>query len=78
MLEAGTEAEVIEDCCLLARSACFFIQKRQPAEGGTFDISLGPSTSTLNQENIPTDITMGQSDGGIFSIKGPSSQINLA
>lgn len=57
-LEAGIQAESVEECCLLACS----LSCAQPvslhnselaAQGGTAYSGLGPLTSIINQENAP-------------------------
>ena len=45
---------------------------------GTIHSELGPPTSIINQGNVPTDMSLGQSDGDSSSIENvPSSQMSL-
>lgn len=48
-----------------------------PTQGGTAHSSLGPPTSIMNQETVPTDLPPGLPNGGTVSVKVPSSQIIL-
>lgn len=47
-------------------------------KGGTAHNGRGHSTSIINQENLPTDLPTGQSDGSFFSTEISSSQRTLA
>lgn len=38
---------------------------------------LGELTSIINQDNAPTDKPTGESEGGIFSVKVPSTLVSL-
>lgn len=40
--------------------------------------SLSPPTSIISEENIPTDLRRGSSEGSIFSTEVPFSQVTLA
>lgn len=57
--------EDIEECYLLACSACSLTQPRLICPGGALPSSLDPPTSVINQENAPT----GQGDRDIFWIE---------
>ena len=46
--------------------------------GGTAYSGLRPQTTIINQENAPTDLSTGQSDGGIFTVLVPSPYLSLA
>ena len=67
-LEAGTEAEATEECCLLACSPSLsqpgFFNTAQDhlLRGGTLHTELGPPTSITNQEKCPTHLPTGQPD----------------
>lgn len=53
-----------------ACSVDFLIQPRPSYLGMVVPtVALGPSPSIINQENIPTDMSRGQSDGGNFSVE---------
>ena len=72
----GTEAESTEECQSLASfpwlaQLSFLSNLVCPAQDGT--AHLGPPPSIINLKKYPTC----QSDGGIFSIEVPSSQITL-
>lgn len=80
-LKAGTEAEALEEHCLLACSSWHsqpaFLQNHQH-RGGTFHSGLDPPTSIIKQENTPTNLSTGQSYGGIFTTKILSSWLVLS
>ena len=45
---------------------------------GTIHSELGPPISIINQGNVPTDMSLGQSDGDSFSNENvPSFQVTL-
>jgi hypothetical protein len=69
-LEAGTEAEAMEECCLLACSS----QLTQPIPQHQL-IRDGISTSITNEENAPTNCHPCQCVGNIFSAEVTSSQM---
>lgn len=48
-------------------------QDRQP-QGGTSHCALGPPTSSIQQENCPTDSPIGLSSGDTFSVEAFSSE----
>lgn len=52
---------------------CFLSNLRPAAQGITTSIWTGTPTFIINQENTPTEIPTGQSDGGDPSVEGPSS-----
>lgn len=65
-LEAGADA--MAECCFLARSQgvlslLFYTVQDHLLRGGIIHSMLTPSTSLRNQENVPTDLPSGQSDG---------------
>lgn len=77
-LEAGTEAEVMEEPCLLT---CFSwlaqppsLSQVHPPRGGTTYSVLGPPTPISDGENAPTDMFKGQSDRDNSSAGFLSSQ----
>lgn len=49
--EAGTEAQAVEECCILACTACSLILHRTICSGVMLPSGLGPPTSSINQEN---------------------------
>lgn len=74
-LEAGTEAEALEECYLLHFSSWF----AQPAFLYN-PVSLSESlalhdTWIINQENTPISLPTGQSDGNIFLTSSPCFQM---
>lgn len=60
---------------LLFRQLSYTIQDHAPRCGTTHS-GMGTPTSISNQENVPTDATIGQCDGGNSSVKFPLSQVN--
>lgn len=61
-----------------ACSVDFLIQSRPSYLGMVLPtVALGPSPSIINQENVPTDMSRGQSDGSNFSVEILSSQEHL-
>lgn len=48
--EAGTQAQAVEECCILACTACSLIH-RTICSGVMLPSGLGPPTSSINQEN---------------------------
>lgn len=60
-METGTEAENLEEWCLLVCSTwpAFLYFSESP----TNHSGLGPPASVFNQENAPTDLPMGPLDG---------------
>lgn len=81
--EGGIEAEASEGCCLLAclpwlAQSALMRNPGPPARGWYHPQWAVPLTSTVNQENAPMDLPRGQSDGGIFLIAVPSSQMTAA
>lgn len=76
--QAGTEAGTMEGCCSPAWSLrliqlAFYTAQKHLTGSGTTHSGLCPPTSIINQENgLP-----GYSDGSIFSINVPSSQMTL-
>lgn len=81
--EAGTEAETMEQCCLLACSS--WLAQSAPSYtilnhflgNDTAHCGLGLPILIINGENVPTELTIGN-DGGIFSTEVASSQMTLA
>jgi hypothetical protein len=62
MGEPGTDAEAMEECCLLACSACFSIASRT-----TSPHRAGPShINHLKKKNTPTGLPPDQSGGNIL------------
>lgn len=60
-LEIDTEAEAMEECCLLVSSLWLFqfalLYTPGPLDqGSTSHSNLGPLTSILNKETVPTDL----------------------
>ena len=70
-LRTESEAEATEGILLagllpMACSACFLLEPRIPAQGGTGHYGLDPPTSVMNHDNPPmTDFATSQSDGGV-------------
>jgi len=48
-----------------------------PSRRGTIHNELGPPTSIINQGDVPTDMSTGQSDGANSSVEVPTSQVIL-
>ena len=72
-LEAETEAEPIEECCLLACSPWLvgpaFLYKAEPlAQECITCTGLDHPTSGSDRDKTPTDLPTGQSHGGNFLI----------
>jgi len=80
-LEAGTQEEIITECCLLARIYWFawlpYLTRAHLSMSGTAHSRQGPPLSDRSQENYPIDINMDQSDGINSSIKILSSHESL-
>ena len=82
-IRGSTEADSLEGCCLLpfssiVYSACFLIQPRTMCLGVTL-LMVGlvlPHQPLIN--DIPSELTIGQSHGGIFSVKILSPQVTMA
>lgn len=74
-LEAITEADTIEECCLLACSAGFPIPPSTTSPGVPSPTwcALDPTTSNINQNNATQAY---QFDRGNSSLEAPSSQVN--
>lgn len=77
-LEIATEAETMEECfsrleCMLS----YTLQDSLPRDGTTHS-GLNPSTSIINQENVPEDLPTGQTDEEILSTEVHSSQMTLS
>lgn len=70
--QAGAEARNLGYLFSIACSTCFLNNSGQPTQGWYCHRSLSPPTSIINKENFPTDIPIGQSDGGNSSGEVPS------
>lgn len=81
-LKAGTKAEATEEHRLLAywglTQPAFLYNSRRPAQGWHCPHWSVPFHSIVNQENVPKDVSTGQSGGGYPSLESPSSQMSLA
>lgn len=75
------EAETMEERCLLMGVswllpfAIFLYNKGPPAQGRHHAHGLKTPTLIIDQENASKHLPIGQSDGGIFSVEVPASQI---
>lgn len=73
-VKAETKAEHIEERCYWL-THCGLVRLAHPLWLGQIALSspthsrLGSPTSTSNKEDVYTDMTMGQSDGGNVSVK---------
>lgn len=65
-LKAGTEAEAMKECYLLACPDYFLVQPRIICLGMAVP-TVG--TSIINHENSPRDLCASQTDGGVFSLE---------
>lgn len=59
-------------------SLLFLYNSRRPAQGWRCPHWSVPFHSIVSQENVPKDVSTGQSGGGYPSIESPSSQMSLA
>lgn len=81
-LEAGSDAEAMEEYCLqacsswLAQPSSYRTKDHQPRDGTTHR-GLGPPIFIINKK-MCTHLRRGQSDRGCFSVEAPSSQMTLA
>ena len=75
-LEAGTEAETTQECCLLAYSAYFPVAARTTCAGL---ISPRANWTLPDQSSIKCTIgfLVGSSNGGIFSVEIPAFKMAL-
>ena len=80
-MEAGTEAETMEEFCLLPCSPLlsqfnfFCTAQDRPPWGGTSHSGLGTPTSGIHLEKYLSGLLTDQSDGGMFSVS--PSQMTL-
>lgn len=77
-LEIATEAETMDECfSWLSQLLSYTLQDNLPRDSTTYS-GLDPSTSIINQENVPEDLPTGQTDEEIFSTEVHSSQMTLS
>lgn len=75
-LETGTEAEVMEKCCVLA---CFYsfpsllcyIPQDHLSTSGSIHSGLGPATSIINHDNTPTNLCKAKLMKAVKNIRFP-------
>lgn len=81
-LEAETEGETMEECCLLAcflwfTSLLSWIIQNHLKRGGIFHSELGSPTSIINQEDDLKVLSTCQHGGCVVSVEVSPSQITL-
>lgn len=77
-LEARTETETREECYFSWLIWLFFSYSLGLTTSDNDPGGLEPPRSIINKENASTNLSKGQSDGGLFSVEIPSSQLTLA